>query len=126
MSSEGKFELAARHVPNFDHTISSASCKPLIPWFNRNTPHPPKMARDDSHELPLRMEIRLDFALLFSSDESLGKGGLRMSETGRHFLCRPIASDHILDETRGIGLSYSFIGLGVDFGRSHAHNTYDH
>lgn len=50
------------------------------------------------------MVVRLDVALFFSADESLGECGLRMAEAAGDFLLRAVAGNNVLYQTSGISL----------------------
>lgn len=63
MARQRKLQLARRHVPDLDNTVTSTCRKPLIVRVNGYAPNPAQMARHDTHKLPWRMVCRLRLLL---------------------------------------------------------------
>lgn len=76
-------------VTHLNNPISRTRSEPLVPRFNRNSPHPSQMTTDDSHQLPLGVVVGLYLTGFSATDEGLGeesgrgvRGGLIESECG--------------------------------------------
>mmetsp|Transcript_23117 Transcript_23117/g.34811 ORF Transcript_23117/g.34811 Transcript_23117/m.34811 type:complete len:212 (-) Transcript_23117:32-667(-) len=59
VSGKRQFERTARKIPNFDEAVVARGCEPLVGWIACHCSNPTFVARQDSHQLPRCMPLRL-------------------------------------------------------------------
>jgi hypothetical protein len=80
--SQARSPFRRTNRTHLDNPISRTGSEPLVPRFDRNSPHPPKMPTNDPHQLPLRMVIRLDLTRFSAANEGLGEKSWRSVRDG--------------------------------------------
>ena len=73
VASQRQLELARCQVPDFDDTIPSTSCEPLVPGLDSDTTYPTKVSRNDEYELPWWVVCRLACPCRFVKLERAGE-----------------------------------------------------